>query len=199
MIKRARPNVIIIAGPNGAGKSTAAPAVLRDTLGITEFVNADQIAAGLSAFNPEGAAFEAGRIMLQRLHGLGEARADFAFETTLASRSFAPFICTLKEQHDYSFKLLFFWLRSAELAQKRVADRVALGGHDIPPGTIIRRYERGLDNFFNMYRPLADTWRIYDNSRSFSPSLIAHGKQAKATRVSDKLVWDSLREQYENS
>lgn len=198
MTKQRRPNVIVIAGPNGAGKSTTAPLVLRDTLGITEFVNADQIASGLSAFNPEGAAFEAGRIMLQRLHELGDARADFAFETTLASRSFAPFIRQLKEQHEYSFKLLFFWLKSPALAQKRVAHRVAQGGHDIPPDTIARRYVRGLDNFFNLYRPMADTWRIYDNSRSFSPKLIAYGKKIKTTRVTDKLIWESLRAHHEN-
>jgi predicted ABC-type ATPase len=198
MSKARKPNVIVIAGPNGAGKSTTAPIVLRDTLGITEFVNADQIASGLSAFNPEGAAFEAGRIMLQRLNELSEQQMDFAFETTLASRSFAPFIRKLKEQHNYSFKLLFFWLKSRELAQQRVAHRVASGGHDIPPETIARRYTRGLDNFFQLYRPIADTWRLYDNSRTYSPKLIAHGKLSKTSRISDKLIWTSLRDRHEN-
>ncbi len=121
----ANPSVIVIAGPNGAGKTTAAPIVLRDSLGISEFVNADQIATGLPGFNPQGAAFGAGRFMLMRLHELAVQRESFAFETTLASRSFAPFIRKLKKR-SYKFHLIFLWLANVELAKARVASRVFL-------------------------------------------------------------------------
>ncbi len=157
------PHVIVIAGPNGAGKSTTAPMLLKGTLGVTEFVNADVIALGLSAFQPESAAFHAGRVMLERLHYLANERVDFAFETTLASRSFAPWIAKLK-QSGYTFHLVFLWLPSAGFAVARVAERVRMGGHDVAEETIRRRYNKGIENFFRLYRPLTDTWRIYDNS-----------------------------------
>lgn len=191
----ASPSVIIIAGPNGAGKTTAAPSVLRDTLGIKEFVNADQIAAGLSGFNPEGAAFGAGRIMLKRLHELAAQQESFAFETTLASRSFAPFIVTLKRR-GYKFRLIFFWLANTALAKARVARRVDDGGHDIPESIIERRYHRGIENFFSIYQPLADEWRFYDNSRSFSPGLIAHGKQRKVLSIEAETIWKAINREY---
>src|SRR2546428_12586241 len=110
-----RPSVVVISGPNGAGKSTVAPRVLQGTLAITEFVNADVIARGLSAFNPEGAAVAAGRIMLERLRELAAQRASFAFETTLASRSFAPWIKTLIET-GYEFHLVYVWIASPDLS-----------------------------------------------------------------------------------
>jgi len=112
------PHVIVIAGPNGAGKSTTAPAILKGTLGVTEFVNADTIAAGLSAFNPEKAAFQAGR-------------EDFAFETTLASKTFAHWIQNLKLS-GYTFHLFYLWLPSPDFAIARVAERVRMGGHCVP-------------------------------------------------------------------
>jgi len=135
------PHVIVIAGPNGAGKSTTAPMLLKGTLGVTEFVNADVIAQGLSAFQPESAAFHAGRVMLERLHYLAKERVDFAFETTVASRSFAPWIAKLK-QSGYTFHLVFLWLPSADFAVARVAERVRMGGHDVPEETIRRRYKK---------------------------------------------------------
>jgi predicted ABC-type ATPase len=138
------PHVIVIAGPNGAGKSTTAPMLLKGTLGVTEFVNADVIAQGLSAFQPESAAFHAGRVMLERLHYLAKERVDFAFETTLASRSFAPWIAKLK-QSGYTFHLVFLWLPSADFAVARVAERVRMGGHDVPEETIWRRDNKGIE------------------------------------------------------
>lgn len=187
------PNVVVIAGPNGAGKSTAAPFLLRDTLGIDDFVNADQIAAGLSAFNPEGAAFEAGRIMLERIRTLSASGQDFAFETTLASRSFAPMLRDLKEKSAYRCYLIYLWLDTPAAAQKRVARRVGEGGHNIPPDVIHRRYWRGLANFNLLYRPLADEWRIYDNSKEFSPTLIAAGTTSKTTTVNQPETWELIR------
>ena len=109
------PNVFVIAGPNGAGKSTAAPLLIGKRLGISEYVNADIIAAGLSAFAPESVALEAGRVMLRRLRELAGAGKDFAFETTLASRSFAPWIARLRKESGYRFHLSFLWLPSADL------------------------------------------------------------------------------------
>lgn len=188
------PNVVVIAGPNGAGKSTAAPFLLRDTLGINEFVNADQIAAGLSGFNPEGAAFEAGRIMLRRIHSLSAAAQDFAFETTLSSRTFAPLLDKLRISAGYRCYLIYLWLESPDLAKDRVAKRVAAGGHDIPAAVIERRYWRGLDNFNKLYRPLADDWRLYNNSRSHSPRLIAMGRGQRTMAVEDHEVWNRIKE-----
>jgi len=133
------PQVIIIAGPNGAGKTTLAPFLLRERFRTSAFVNADAIASGLSAFDPENVAIEAGRIMLRKLHELSEQRQRFAFETTLAARSYAPWIKRLRSS-GYEMHLLFVSLRSAELAIERVAERVRRGGHMIPPPEIRRRY-----------------------------------------------------------
>jgi predicted ABC-type ATPase len=157
------PNVIVIAGPNGAGKSTMAPALLRDTLGLLEYVNADTIAEGLSAFAPEDASFDAGRVMLKRLRELADERKDFAFETTLASRTYAHWLGGLKES-GYRVHISFLWLEDVELAVKRVRTRVVSGGHNIPEATIRRRYDRGLTNLFELYMPLVNSWRIYDAS-----------------------------------
>ena len=159
------PHVIVVAGPNGAGKSTAAPHLLRDALQVTEFVNADAIAAGLSAFRPDSVAIAAGRIMLARMEHLAAARENFAFETTLASRSFAPWLAGLR-RGGYHCHVLFLWLPSADFAVSRVAERVRLGGHDVPPAVIRRRYRAGLRNFFRLYMPLADSWQLFDNSNA---------------------------------
>ena len=151
-----QPHIIVIAGPNGSGKSTTAPSLLKGTLGVTEFVNADVIAEGLSAFYPEGAAFHAGRVMLERIHLLAKERVDFAFETTLASRTFAPWIKELK-QTGYIFHLVFLWLPSEEFAIARVAERVRMGGHNVPEETISRRYNKGMNTFSSF----TCHWRIH--------------------------------------
>jgi predicted ABC-type ATPase len=132
------PGVIVLAGPNGSGKSTSAPSLLKGMLGVTEFVNADVIARGLSGFAPMGAALEASRIMLQRLHDLAGTRTSFAFETTLASKSLAPWLSQLIVE-GYDFHLLFLWLPSPEAAIARVRERVQLGGHEVPEDTVRRR------------------------------------------------------------
>lgn len=169
------PRIIIISGPNGAGKSTLAPLLLRDWLRVLEFVNADAIASGLSAFRPEQAAMEAGRVMLRRLRELAARRENFAFETTLATRSYAPWLRQLVAD-GYRVSLLFIWLSSPELAIGRVKARVAAGGHDIPEETIKRRYRNGIRNFFALYQTLAETWGVYDNSAPSAPLLIARGE-----------------------
>ena len=188
-------HLIVVAGPNGSGKSTAAPILLRDGLEVAEFVNADAIAAGLSAFRPESVAIAAGRIMLQRMRALAAARMDFAFETTLASRSFASWISGLKRD-GYHVHLLFLWLRSPELALSRVAERVRLGGHDVSADVVRRRYDRGMRNFFDPYQPLADSWEFLDNSSALGPRLIACGQGTTTLNVEDGLAWQKLSEVY---
>jgi predicted ABC-type ATPase len=194
-MSRNNPNVVVIAGPNGSGKSTSAPVLLGDLLGVTEFVNADVIAQGLSAFKPEGAALAAGRIMLARLKELAASRESFAFETTLASRTFAPWIHGLVAG-GYRFHLLFLWLPSAEFAIERVAQRVRAGGHYVPEDVIRRRYFKGLKNFFSLYQPLATTWRFYNNDAdSDGPRLIATGTGTVEEIVVDEAKWRSIKEQ----
>ncbi len=165
------PIVIVIAGPNGAGKTTIAKRVLADTLGLVEFVNADVIAAGLSGFAPDRSALTAGRIMLGRLRELASSRASFAFESTLASRTFAPWLSELCTG-GYEFHLVYVYLASPALAVERVEARVRKGGHDVPSDVVRRRYVRSLSNLFSLYVPLARTWRILDNSGR-RPRLVA--------------------------
>lgn len=192
---RARPKVVIVAGPNGAGKSTTARALLHQTLGITEFVNADTIASGLSAFDPTGASLAAGRIMLRRIDELSEDGASFAFETTLAAKSHASRAAALRRR-GYSVQLLFLHLESTDLAIERVTARVRSGGHHVPADTVCRRYRQGLRNLFHIYLPLTDAWQIYDNSHIGGPRLIALGKKTSVTRVSDAGLWQAIQEQY---
>ena len=189
------PNLVVLAGPNGAGKSTAAPALLQGTLGVTEFVNADVIAQGLSAFAPDRVALSAGRIMLRRLQELARQGVSFAFETTLASRSFAPWIWELAHT-GYQFHLVFLWLPSADFAVQRVADRVRLGGHGVPEATIRRRYHLGLRNFFRLYQPLATTWGMFDNSGAAGLREVAVGQQTTITQIGDAAIWQHLTQEY---
>ncbi|WP_341227866.1 zeta toxin family protein [uncultured Arcticibacterium sp.] len=156
-------NLYIIAGCNGAGKTTASMTVLPELLECYEFVNADNIAAGLSPLNPEGAAIRAGRLMLERIDYLLEKGVDFAFETTLATKSFANFIKEAKDK-GYEITLLFFWLKNPEVAKLRVSKRVSEGGHDIPETVIERRYFRGINNLVNIYSNLVDDILVYDNN-----------------------------------
>ena len=189
------PSVIVLAGPNGAGKSTAAPFLLGDTLHVVEFVNADTIAQGLAAFAPDSVALEAGAIMHARLRELAARRRDFAFETTLASRSLAPWLRELV-QSGYEFHLVFLWLPSTDLAVQRVADRVRMGGHHVPEATVRRRYERGLRNFFRLYQSLATTWAMYDSSEPAGMRLIATGQRVEVSEVARPQIWLRLQQEY---
>jgi len=187
--------VVALAGPNGAGKSTAGPALLRETLRITEFVNADVIARGLSAFAPEKAAFAAGRAMISRMQALAKKRVSFAFETTLAGRSHAVWIRRLVES-GYEFHLFFLWLPTAEFAVERVRDRVRLGGHAVPEETVRRRYRTGIRNFFRIYRPLAASWRLYDNSSGPVPTIIAVGSFETTRAIEDRIGWERIEQSW---
>jgi predicted ABC-type ATPase len=156
-------NLYIIAGCNGAGKTTASFTILPEILNCKEFVNADEIAKGLSPFQPEKVALDAGRIMLKKINELLAENENFAFETTLASKSYKPKIIEAQKNR-YRVTLLFFWLQSIELAKERVNTRVFEGGHSIKPEIIERRYFRGIKNLFNIYLPIVDDALIFDNS-----------------------------------
>lgn len=165
---------------------------MRDYLAIPDFVNADQIAAGLSAFNPEGAAFEAGRIMLQRVQELADAGKSFAFESTLSSRTFSVFLTKLKAK-GYRVDLFYVWLNSVTLAQQRVALRVKMGGHAIPPEVIERRYARSAQNFRSLYLPLANNWRVFDNSDSSNTQRVAEGGTNQSTQIDEASAWNTIQ------
>jgi predicted ABC-type ATPase len=184
----AAPLIVVLAGPNGAGKTTSARALLQGAYAVDEFVNADSIAVGLSAFRPEEAAIAAGRVMIGRLRDLARQGVDFAFETTLASRSFAPW---LPGQLDagYRVHLVYVALMSPDLAIQRVADRVRRGGHHIPDGTVRRRYEAGLRNFHHLYRPIATSWQLYDNTGLDGPTLVAEQVRGGTADILDPERW----------
>src|SRR5262245_26863405 len=166
------PLAVVLAGPNGAGKSTTAPYLLKDALAVHEFVNADTIALGLSAYRPEAAAITAGRVMLERLRTLSSMRRDFAFETTLSGRSHVRWLRDLRAS-GYRTHLVFLALPSPELAIARVADRVRRGGHHVPDVVVRRRFIAGLRNLFSVYMDAVDSWTIYDNADVVSPRLVA--------------------------
>src|SRR5688500_9561333 len=188
------PYLIVIAGPNGAGKSTAAPGLLDGLLGIEDFVNADVIARGLSAFNPEGAAIQARRVMLERVRELAAEGKDFAFETTLASRSFAPWIAKLRNEQGYEFRLDYLWIPGPELSIGRIKGRVRDGGHFVPDEVVRRRYQGGLRNFFELYQPIADKWRVYDN-HDWNERLrkVAEGSLKAVRTVYHQETWEQVR------
>lgn len=183
----------IIAGPNGAGKTTASFTILPEIFDCQEFVNADEIARGLSPFNPEVVAFQAGRIMLTRINELLELDKTFALETTLSSNSYVSFIERAKLK-GYEVILLFLKLDSEELAIERVKTRVVEGGHNIPIAIIRRRYKKGLKNLFQKYIQIVDKWIIVDNSE-IRFKFIAEGTNEKLF-IKDDIVWSALKEKY---
>lgn len=165
----------IISGCNGAGKTTASYTVLPDILKCREFVNADEIARGISPFNPEDVAIEAGRMMLMRIDYLLSRGITFAIETTLATKTYVNLV-ERAQAEGYQVKLLFFWLNSPELAIKRVAERVSNGGHNIPEEVIRRRYVKGINNLFHLFANIVDYWEIYDNSAYPAVHIATGGK-----------------------
>ena len=180
----------IIGGCNGAGKTTASYTVLPDILDCREFVNADEIARGLSPFNPADVAIEAGRLMLKRIEELLAREESFSLETTLATRSYVNLV---RRAHNkgYRVTLLFFWLNSPELAIQRVAERVSKGGHDIPEDIIRRRYVSGIQNLFNLYAAEVDAWSIYDNSTTLRRNVAVGGKTIK-TVINNEEIYNQI-------
>lgn len=188
-------NLYIIAGCNGAGKTTASFTILPEILDCKEFVNADEIARGLSPFQPEKVSFEAGRIMLKRIDELFSENENFAFETTLATKSYKEKILKTQE-NGYFVTLLFFWLKNTELAKERVKTRVLEGGHHIPDDIIERRYYNGIFNLFNIYLPIVDQLLIFDNSEG-KHKLIAEKNDGEQISIIREEEFNEIIKYYE--
>lgn len=188
-------NLYIIAGCNGAGKTTASYTVLPEMLGCREFVNADEIARGLSPFNPEGAAIQAGRLMIERVLQLMKEGHDFAFETTLATRSYIKLI-KKAQSVGYFVTLLFFSLPTPEQAVQRVARRVSQGGHNIPQDVIYRRYDAGLRNLFQLYIPVVDFWSLYDNNTCPTLRIASGWRKGERLEVSERERFEKMKKMY---
>ena len=186
----------IISGCNGAGKTTASYTVLPEILDCREYVNADEIAKGLSPFNPESVAIEAGRLMLERIDYLMTAGASFSIETTLATKSYVNLVRRAHKQ-GYNVKLLFFWLESPEMAKLRVAERVAKGGHNIPEDVIERRYYAGIRNLFNLFMNEVDYWAIFMNTKKPMTS-IAVGGMAFEKHIIEVELYNKMVEIWQN-
>lgn len=189
------PKLYIIAGCNGAGKTTASFTILPEVLGCKEFINADEIAKGLSPFQPESVAVQAGRIMLARMDELLQKGETFAFETTLATKSYKQKI-EWAQANGYEVTLLFFWLDSPNMAKKRVAQRVAEGGHSIPSETIERRYYNGIANLFAIYIDMVDICYIFDNSEG-RKELIAQKERHKDIVIYNNDKFNLMKNNYE--
>ncbi|MBQ6200948.1 MAG: zeta toxin family protein [Prevotella sp.] len=185
-------NLYIISGCNGAGKTTASYTVLPEVLHCKEFVNADEIARGLSPFNPESVAIEAGRLMLQRIEDLLVKDESFSIETTLATKSYINLVRRAQVK-GYTVRLLFFWLNSPELALQRIAERVAKGGHNIPEPIVRRRYVAGICNLFRLFMSEVDSWEIYDNSE-YPAVQIARGGKDDETSIIVESTYKTIAE-----
>ncbi|TLV02876.1 zeta toxin family protein [Dyadobacter luticola] len=190
-------NLYIIAGCNGAGKTSASFTILPEIIECKEFVNADEIAKGISPFQPEKVAVEAGRIMLDRVNELLNNNESFAFETTLSSRSYKQKIEEAKNK-DYTATLIFFWLDNIDLAKERVKTRVAEGGHNIPPDVIERRYIKGIKNLFDIYLPIVHGAFLFDNSFG-APEIVAQKTINSELEVIDTSKYAQLRKTYDNN
>ena len=187
-------NVYVIAGPNGSGKTTFATMFLPDYVKCPNFVNADLIARGLAPFKPRNAAIKAGKLVLQQISEFAGRDLDFAFETTLSGKSYVRLFKALKTK-GYAVHIFFLWIPSPELAIERIKDRVKEGGHNVPAEDVRRRFIRGIDNFFKLYKSLFDTWTLFDNSKA-KPVLIAKGKNGHIETVNEELfktIQESVR------
>jgi len=190
---RQKPSVLVIGGINGAGKTTCAKTLLPNFKRIDQFVNADEIARGISPFAPESVAMQAGKVALDRIRQLRETRESFAFESTLAGRSYSTLLRQMKLD-GYEVELFYVWLPDAETAIRRVANRVALGGHHIPDETIRKRYGLSIHNAVNLYIPLADEWTLCDNSME-EPRLIASGGVGIKPTIVLTEIYDEINKQ----
>lgn len=186
------PKMFIIAGCNGAGKTTASYTLLPELLDCKEFINSDEIAKGLSPFNPSLAAIKASKLMAERMDELLERREDFGIETTLSTKSLARIVVDA-QRRGYMVSLVFLWLSIPELAIERVRLRVESGGHDIPEATIRRRYASGIDNLFKLYMPICDYWVIIDNSGQ-AGRIVAEGGVNITTKIHSKPIYNSILE-----
>jgi predicted ABC-type ATPase len=182
-------NVYIIAGPNGSGKTTFANKFLPDYAVCQNFVNADLIAQGLSPFSPRIFAIKAGRIVLEQINGFAESGVDFGFETTLSGKSYVRLLKKLKEK-GYKIRIFFLWVPDSQLSIERIKERVLEGGHDIPVQDVRRRFGRSIANFFELYKPLSDSWIIFNNA-GIIPDLIAKNQDGKLA-ILDRMLFNEI-------
>lgn len=185
------PRLYIISGCNGAGKTTASYSLLPEMLNCTQFVNSDEFAKGLSPFNPEKASIQASRYMLMKIRYLLKRYQDFAVETTLATRTLLKTV-RMAQDAGYTVTLMYFWLKSPELAVERVHARVEAGGHNIPEETIRRRYQVGIDYFFHYYAPVCERWILADNSQ-IPFRVIAEGTKDEVISIKDEATYSMIR------
>ena len=185
------PKFYIVSGCNGAGKTTASYTLLPELLECSEFVNSDEFAKGISPFDPSLASVRASRYMLMKYNYLRERKRDFSLETTLATRSLLKMIRNV-QQEGYEVTLLYFWLRSPDLAVERVRARVAAGGHNIPEETVRRRYSVGLNYLFKDYMPLVDRWILCDNSEP-PFQVVAEGGKKRPLQVRDLITFRKIK------
>lgn len=190
------PNLYIIAGPNGAGKTTASYTLLPEILHCVNFVNADEIARGLSPFSPETVDVQAARIMLDRIEELLSQKADFGIETTLATRSYVQLV-RRAQASGYKVHLLFFYLETPEQAIQRVAQRVSNGGHGIPEEVIRRRFKRGIENLLHLYLPICDSVLIYNNIKTPAQLIVRKKSRREKVEVIKDVMWNQLIQKYE--
>ncbi|TRZ96007.1 Zeta toxin family protein [bacterium] len=167
-------NVYIIAGPNGSGKTTFARKFLPEYAECPNFVNADLIAQGLAPFSPRSVAIKAGRLVLAQIRDFASSKVDFGFETTLSGRSHVNLFKELKNK-GYQLHLFFLWVPDPQLAIERIKGRVLEGGHNVPAQDVRRRFGRSITNFITLYRPLLDSWMVFNNA-GIIPALIAKSK-----------------------
>ncbi len=189
-----KPKLYVIAGPNGSGKTTFAGKFLPEYAGCFEFVNADLIAKGLSPFSPSRFAIKAGKLLLEQIADFSKKKIDFAFETTLAGKGYLNIFKQMKH-NGYELHLFFLWLPDVKLALARVADRVRKGGHNIPEEDVRRRFNRGMWNFFHIYRDLFDTWTIFDNSTTDAEIIVKSEKSILS--ITDESIYQKLLKQAE--
>lgn len=184
------PRLYIISGCNGAGKTTASYSLLPEMLDCKEFVNSDEFAKSLSPFDPSQASIQASRYMLMKVRYLLKRNEDFAVETTLATRTLLKIVKAAQDA-GYTVTLLYFWLNSPELAIARVKARVEAGGHNIPEETIRRRYNVGIDYFFNIYAPISERWILADNSQ-IPFRVIAEGSKNDVINIKDEETYKKI-------
>ncbi len=187
--QREMKNLYIIAGPNGAGKTVASYTILPEIFNVKEYVNADEIARGISPFNYDKVGIKAGRLLLLRIKELLKEEQTFAVETTLATRSYVKLI-EKAQKKGYKVTLLFMWLNSQELALKRVSTRVKEGGHNIKNDVIRRRFRNGLNNLVDIYLPIVDNWVVVNNSGE-KFNIIAQGDKQELL-IKDEKLWKRI-------
>jgi predicted ABC-type ATPase len=188
-----KPRIYVIAGPNGAGKTTFAREFLPHYADCRQFINADLIAQGMSPFSPDAAAFRAGRLMLEEIERYAGLRETFGFETTLSGLGYLRLLRRLKKS-GYEVHFFFLWVPTVSLALTRVRDRVLRGGHNVPETIVRRRFERSIRNFLLRYRPLADSWMLFDNAGT-TPVVVAFQKEA-SPRIMNRELYESLLTRY---